>query len=125
MIRSLLPLRAEGVHSRHTAGVGLALAGLLVAGAALAQPREFPQRPVRIVVPVPPGGSVDAVSRLLAPKMSESLGQPVVVDNRAGASTNIGMELVARAPADGHTLLANTLPLVANPARFRTCRSTR
>ncbi|MFN7751105.1 MAG: tripartite tricarboxylate transporter substrate binding protein, partial [Pseudomonadota bacterium] len=97
MIRSVLPLRAESVHDyRHTAGVGFALAGLLMAGAALAQPREFPQRPVRIVVPVPPGGSVDAVSRLLAPKMAESLGQPVLVDNRAGASTNIGMELVAR-----------------------------
>ena len=53
MIRSVLPLRAESVHDyRHTAGVGFALAGLLMAGAALAQPREFPQRPVRIVVPV-------------------------------------------------------------------------
>lgn len=91
---------------------------VLPAGMALAQQRDFPQRPVRIVVPVPPGGSVDAVSRLLAPKMTDSLGQAVVIDNRGGASTNIGMEMVARAPADGYTLLANTLPLVANPALF-------
>jgi tripartite-type tricarboxylate transporter receptor subunit TctC len=87
--------------------------------AALAQTREFPQRPIRIVVPVPPGGSVDAVTRLIAPRMSETLSQTIVIDNRAGASTNIGMELVARATADGHTLLANTIPIVANPALFR------
>jgi tripartite-type tricarboxylate transporter receptor subunit TctC len=56
--------------------------------------------------------------RLLAPKMTESLGQSVIIDNRGGASTNIGMEQVARAPADGYTLLSNTVPLVANPALF-------
>ena len=95
-----------------------ACAALFAAGAASAQPRDFPQRPIRSVVPVPPGGSVDATARLLAPKLSESLGQSVVIDNRGGASTNIGMELVARAPADGYTLLANTAPLVANPALF-------
>lgn len=95
-----------------------AAAVVLAANGAIAQTRDFPQRPVRIVVPVPPGGSVDATARLLAPKMTESLGQSVVIDNRGGASTNIGMELVARAPADGYTLLANTVPLVANPALF-------
>ena len=94
----------------------LALAA--VAATAFAQPRDFPQRPVRVIVPVPPGGSVDATARLLAPKLSESLGQQVLIDNRAGASTNIGMEVVARAPGDGYTLLANTAPLVANPALF-------
>ena len=112
--------RARVWRSRAPRALGIALtaAGIAVTLSAAAQPRDFPQRPVRIVVPVPPGGSVDAVSRLLAPRMAESLGQPVLVDNRAGASTNIGMELVARAPADGHTLLANTLPLVANPTLF-------
>lgn len=91
---------------------------LFVAGSAVAQTRDFPQRPIRIVVPVPPGGSVDTVARLIASKMSESLGQGVVIDNRGGASTNIGMELVARAPGDGYTLLANTIPFVANPSLF-------
>jgi tripartite-type tricarboxylate transporter receptor subunit TctC len=94
----------------------------VASGPALAQPAQFPQRPIRIVVPVPPGGSVDAVTRLIAPKMSESLGQTIVIDNRAGASTNIGMELVARATGDGHTLLANTIPIVANPALFQNLR---
>ena len=96
----------------------LSVAAVLLPAAATAQNRDFPQRPIRIIVPVPPGGSVDATARLLAPKMSESLGQSVVIDNRGGASTNIGMEMVARAPADGYTLLANTAPLVANPALF-------
>jgi len=90
----------------------------LVAGSAAAQTRDFPQRPIRIVVPVPPGGSVDTVARLIASKMSDSLGQGVVIDNRGGASTNIGMEIVARATGDGYTLLANTIPLVANPSLF-------
>lgn len=96
----------------------LALTLLFAGDAAFAQTTQFPQRPIRIVVPVPPGGSVDTVSRIISPKMSESLGQTIVIDNRGGASTNIGMELVARAPADGHTLLANTIPLVANAALF-------
>jgi tripartite-type tricarboxylate transporter receptor subunit TctC len=91
---------------------------LLVAGSAAAQTSDFPQRPIRIVAPVPPGGSVDTVARLIARKMSESLVQGVVIDNRGGASTNIGMELVARAPGDGYTLLANTIALVANPSLF-------
>lgn len=89
-----------------------------VAGSSAAQTRDFPQRPIRIVVPVPPGGSVDTVARLIASKMSDSLGQGIVIDNRGGASTNIGMELVARATGDGYTLLANTVPLVANPSLF-------
>ncbi len=91
---------------------------LRAAGPAAAQTRDFPQRPIRIVAPVPPGGSVDIVSRLIARKLTDSLGQSVVVDNRGGASTNIGMELVARAPGDGYTLLANTIALVANPSLF-------
>jgi len=96
----------------------LVAATLLIPLTAFAQTRDFPQRPIRIVVPVPPGGVVDAATRLIVPKMSESLGQSVVIDNRSGAATNIGMEMVARAPGDGYTLLANTLPFVANAALF-------
>jgi len=94
----------------------------LVAGAAanmaFAQTGGFPTKPVRIVVPVPPGGSVDTVVRLIAPRMSELMGQSVVIDNRAGASTNIGTEHVARSAPDGYTLLANAIPLVANPSLY-------
>ena len=102
----------------HTVRALFGAATLAICCTCYAQPRDYPQRPIRIIVPVPPGGSVDATARLLAPKLSESLGQSVLIDNRGGASTNIGMELVARAPADGYTLLANTAPLVANPALF-------
>jgi tripartite-type tricarboxylate transporter receptor subunit TctC len=89
---------------------------LVIANSALAQ--QYPTKPIRMIVPFPPGGSVDTVARLIAPKMSESLGQSVVLDNRAGASSNIGMEAVARAAPDGYTLLINTVPIVANPSLF-------
>ena len=94
------------------------VAVLMPFGSTWAQVREYPQKPIRVVVPVPPGGVVDIVARLLGPKLTESLGQTVIVDNRVGASSNIGMELAARAPADGYTLLANTIMLVVNPALF-------
>jgi tripartite-type tricarboxylate transporter receptor subunit TctC len=85
----------------------------------LATGAAFPVKPIRLVAPFPPGGSVDNTARLIVPSMSESLGQNVVIDNRGGASGNIGMEYVARAPADGYTLLINTVPTVANPALFK------
>ena len=91
---------------------------LLLCTAALSPAQQFPSKPIRMIVPFPPGGSVDTVARLIAPKMSETLGQSVVLDNRAGASSNIGMEAVARAAPDGYTLLINTVPIVANPALF-------
>ena len=80
--------------------------------AALAQ--DYPTKAVRIVAPFPPGGSVDTVGRLIAARLSESFGQQFVVDNRPGASGNIGMEIAANAPADGYTLVVNTIPLVTN-----------
>jgi tripartite-type tricarboxylate transporter receptor subunit TctC len=73
----------------------------------------FPNRPIRIVVPFPAGGTTDIVARLVAQRMSESIGQPVIVDNRGGAGGSIGADLVAKANADGHTLLMHniTFPL--------------
>jgi tripartite-type tricarboxylate transporter receptor subunit TctC len=81
---------------------------------ALAQTESYPAKPLRLISPFPPGGSVDLVARLIAAKLPEVLGQQVVVENRSGASGNIGTEVAARAAPDGYTLLANTIPLVAN-----------
>jgi tripartite-type tricarboxylate transporter receptor subunit TctC len=85
----------------------------LVAHTASAQ--SFPSKPVRIVVPLSPGGNVDLVTRSLAPKLTEQLGQQVLVDNRPGGNTVIGTELVARSAPDGHTVLAASNTFVATP----------
>src|SRR5688572_17411653 len=74
----------------------------------------YPAKPIRIIAPFPPGGSVDAVARLIAFELAKPLGQQMVVDNRSGASGNIGMELAKNAAPDGYTLVLNTLPLVTN-----------
>ncbi|MCE9639343.1 MAG: tripartite tricarboxylate transporter substrate binding protein, partial [Betaproteobacteria bacterium] len=75
----------------------------LAAGGAIAQ--TYPAKPIRIVVPWPPGGGTDLVARTVAQKMNETLGQTAVVDNRAGANGIIGADLAAKAPADGYTVL--------------------
>jgi tripartite-type tricarboxylate transporter receptor subunit TctC len=82
----------------------LLLAAGMLCTAALAQ-TDFPNRPIKLVVPYPPGGSADLVGRMVAEKMSQSLGQPVVVDNKGGASGAIGSDFVSRAAPDGYTLL--------------------
>lgn len=91
---------------------------LLIGLPTLARPAlaAWPERPLRIVVPYAAGGNIDVVSRLLAPSLSEHLGQPVVVDNRPGAGGSLGAEGVARAAADGYTLLAGSNgPITVNP----------
>jgi tripartite-type tricarboxylate transporter receptor subunit TctC len=80
--------------------------------------QQFPSRPVRLVVPYPPGGANDNVARLLAPKMTEQLGHNVVVDNRGGGNTIIGSELVAKAVPDGHTLLIIAAGHAINPSLY-------
>jgi tripartite-type tricarboxylate transporter receptor subunit TctC len=89
------------------------LAAVLLASAS-AFGQSFPAKPVRVVVPFAPGGGADVVARVLSPKMAEFLGQPVVVENRAGAGGNIGAEAVARAPADGYTVLVATAAQAVN-----------
>jgi tripartite-type tricarboxylate transporter receptor subunit TctC len=78
-----------------------------------AQPQAFPAKPIRIVVPFSAGGPTDITARLIGPRMTELLGQPIVIDNRAGATGIIGAELVAKSPADGYTLLFGTASVVA------------
>ena len=81
----------------------VAAALMLLAGMAVAQP--YPSRPVRLIVPFPPGGSIDMLSRVVGERLAERLGQAFVVENKAGASGAVGAEFVARAPPDGYTLL--------------------
>ena len=96
-----------------------AVLALGVAAQAVAQPKAFPEKSVRMVVPAPPGSAPDILARLVGQKLSESWGQPVVIDNIVGASGNIGTERVVRAPADGYTLLFNTIgPVAVNVSLF-------
>lgn len=95
----------------------LALALVIVAPARSAE--VYPARPVRMIVPFAPGGASDFVGRLIQPRLQQELGQQVLVDNRAGASGNIGVEVAARAPADGYTfLLGNIGTMAINPSIY-------
>jgi tripartite-type tricarboxylate transporter receptor subunit TctC len=97
--------------------IAMSLAACILAGAANAQ-ATYPERPVRLIAPFAPGGPVDVVARLLAPKLSEIFGQPFYVENHPGASGNIGTALVAKAPGDGYTILVISSTLVVNPSLF-------
>ena len=92
------------------------LVAIFITGSCLA---AYPERPIRIIAPVAPGGSVDTVARIITPKMPALLGQNVVIDNRGGANYIIGTEIVARAPADGYTLLVTAGAHTINPAVYK------
>lgn len=81
-----------------------------------AQP--YPNQPIRLIAPFPPGGSVDITARLIADPLGSQLGTRIIIDNRSGASGNIGMEAAARAKPDGYTVVLNTIPLVTNQSLF-------
>jgi tripartite-type tricarboxylate transporter receptor subunit TctC len=99
----------------------LTLGGMLAAGAlasltaAPVAAQNWPARPVKMIIPFPPGGTLDTVGRLLAQKLGEQLGQPFVVENRAGGNGSIGSDLVAKAQPDGHTMLFNASTFVTAP----------
>lgn len=84
-----------------------------------AQPATYPDKPIRMVLPFPPGGPTDLVARVLAQKMSEQMGQQVVVDNKPGANGNIAAEMVAKAAPDGHTVLYNTSSIALSATLYQ------
>ncbi|MCC6535521.1 MAG: tripartite tricarboxylate transporter substrate binding protein [Burkholderiales bacterium] len=102
--------------SRSIVGWALALCSVLAAPAGLAQ--SYPARPIRMIIPWPPGGGTDVIGRIICQRLSEQLGQQVVVDNRGGASTIIGTELLAKAAPDGYTYGFQTSNLATNPSLY-------
>ena len=100
------------IHS--SALFGLASAIVVV----VAHAQTYPAQPITIIAPFPPGGSVDITSRIIAEPLAKALGGSVMVENRSGASGNIGMEQAARAKPDGYTIVLNTTPIATNPAFF-------
>lgn len=104
---------AHGVHR-------LLISLMLAAGAMAAAAADFPSKPVRLVVPFPPGGTLDLEARLIAAKLRENWSQPIIVENRAGANGAIGVDYVARSAPDGHTMVLNASLIVTTPQVQRT-----
>lgn len=96
--------------------VSMLALGVLLIAPGLVQAQAYPSRPIRFVIPFAPGGGTDIQIRLFAPRLTEQLGQPLVIENRPGASSVIGTELVARSPADGYTFVMVDTALISNPA---------
>jgi tripartite-type tricarboxylate transporter receptor subunit TctC len=98
---------------------GLALCTALLVSTTAAFAQTYPAKPIRIIVPYAPGGSTDVVFRILAPRLTEILGQQIVIDNRPGAASTIGLEIVAKSPPDGYTVGVSNIAYGANPAIYK------
>jgi tripartite-type tricarboxylate transporter receptor subunit TctC len=96
-----------------------AAGSILALSAGFAAAQNYPARPVRVVVPWPPGGANDIVGRIVAQRLGDQTGQQFVIDNRGGANGNIGADLVAKAPADGYTLMVHSAAHVTNPHMYK------
>ena len=100
--------------------IACAALALLAAAPAALIAQGYPNKPIRYIVPFPPGGATDTLARAIGQKLSESIGQPVVIDNRPGAGGNIGMEAAVRSPADGYTIVnVATATAAINPTLYR------
>jgi tripartite-type tricarboxylate transporter receptor subunit TctC len=96
----------------------IALCGLLAAGPNV-QAQTYPSRPVRVIVPLAPGGSMDTIARAMSQKLTEAMGQNFIVDNRPGAGSSIGLETAAASPADGHTIVVVSATTVVYPILYK------
>jgi tripartite-type tricarboxylate transporter receptor subunit TctC len=116
--RATIVAREKGVRMRHYRIAAIAAAIVIASGVACAGEDTvgYPNRPIRWIVPFPPGGAADLVSRTLAQKITERLGQQIVIDNRSGAGGNVGTELAARAAPDGYTVVIVPATFTTNPA---------
>lgn len=113
-------LQLAGITGAITSKLGIVLAFSLLMASGLAQSQSnYPNRPVTLVVPVPPGGILDAVARMVMPSMAQTLGQPIVIDNKAGAGGNIAASFVAKSAPDGYNLLVGySMFHVGNPSMY-------
>lgn len=130
--RGRLPLfhygRKNGMGIRQPERLGIArvaryitivvIGALALAGASSVSAQGYPNRPIRFIVPFPPGGGNDIVGRIVAQKLNEALKVPVVIDNRGGAGGTIGTDITSKAPSDGHTMLVNNISLAVNATLF-------
>jgi len=98
---------------------GVALTVACIAAVSPTNAQDFPSKPIRIIAPAVPGGGIDIQSRMIAQKLAEAFGRPVLVDNRGGGGGVIGTDIVAKAPADGYTLAMASTSHVSNPALIK------
>ena len=101
------------------AALACSVAALCTAGVSLAQAQAYPSKPIRFILPFPPGGGTDILGRIFAQKLSEQVGQPVVPENRPGAGGNVGMEYASRQPADGYAIVIASPSLAISPNLYK------
>ena len=107
------------LHARRACALMLAALPFLPAPADAGAAQPFPNKPIRMIVAVPPGGPADTLSRIISPQLTEAMGQAIVIDNRAGANGNIAYEMTARAVPDGYTITAVAAGVAINPSLYR------
>ena len=91
--------------NRRPSRIALLVAAVVLAAAMPAFAQDYPNRPIRFIVPYPPGGGTDVVARIMNDALAADLGQPIIIDNRGGAAGNVGTDIAAKAPADGYNIL--------------------